>query len=518
MSVAEIKVNAAEVEELSDEAESSYRQILRSSSIVGGASILNIVIGLLRTKAAALLLGPAGVGLIGLFQNLMATAATASALGFGTAGTRQIAEANGREDAEAIAAARRGLFWGTLAVAVVGAMVFWALREVLAAAILDDAGLSDEVGWLALGVALTVAAGSQSALLTGLRRIGDIARVSVLSALLSTALGVGALLIWGQDALLVFVLATPFASFVLGHVFVARLPRMSMPATPLSKLMGQWRDLVQLGAAFMVAGLAATVGQLAVRTLVQHELDVEALGHFQAAWMISMTYIGFVLTAMGKDYYPRLTAAIHDPATANRMVNEQTEVALLLAAPVFLVMLGLAPWIIDLLYSSRFAEATIVLRWQVLGDVLKVVSWPLGFVILASGDGRTYMLSETLAIAVFVGLTWIGLPVLGIEATGIAFLGMYVVYLPVVYGLARRRTGFRWEGRVLRHLVVLALVAAAVFAVANLRMWIGAVVGIGCAGGFGVYGLSRLGQLTELSGPLGSAARLSERVLTRLGM
>lgn len=496
---------------------SSYRRILRSSSIVGGASVLNIFIGLLRTKVAAVLLGPAGLGLVGLFQSLMATAATVSALGFGTAGTREIAEANGREDAEAVATARRALFWGTLAVAFVGAAAFWALRELLASAVFGDTDLADEVGWLALGVALTVAAGSQNALLTGLRRIGDFARVSVLSAIVSTVLGVSALWLWGQEALLVFVLTAPLANFVIGHVFVARLPRMRTTAVPLARLIEQWRTLVRLGAAFMAAGLAATGGQFVVRTLVQRELGAESLGHFQAALMISMTYVGFVLSAMGQDYYPRLTAVIHNSALANRTVNEQTEVALLLSGPVLLATLGLAPWVIELLYSSRFAEAATVLRWQVLGDLLKVASWPLGFIILASGDGRTFMMTELLSTAVFVGLTWIGLPILGVEATGIAFLGMYAVYLPVVYWLARRRTGFGWGAGILRQLAALAFVAVAVFIIASWSVWIGAVTGVATAAGFSLYSLQRVGQMTNGGGPKGRAAMLSGRILGKLG-
>jgi O-antigen/teichoic acid export membrane protein len=59
----------------------TYRQILRSSSIIGGASFVGVLVALLRIKAAAILLGPAGVGLIGLLQSLMATAASVSALG-----------------------------------------------------------------------------------------------------------------------------------------------------------------------------------------------------------------------------------------------------------------------------------------------------------------------------------------------------------------------------------------------------------------------------------------------------
>lgn len=497
---------------------SSYRQILRSSSIIGGASAVNVLVGLVRIKVVAVLLGPAGVGLVGLLQSLMTTASTIAALGFGTVGTRQVAEAAGRGDEPGIASARRALFWGTLLLATLGASVFWLLRDILAKTVLDDAAMSANVGWLALGVALSVASGSQGALLNGLRRVGDIARVSVSSALLATLLGIGAVTLWGEQGILAFVLAGPLASFVIGRVFVARLPRVNTPRTPLPQLAAQWRTLARLGAAFMVAGLAVTLGQLAVRALVQRELGAEALGHFQAAWMISMTYIGFVLAAMGTDYYPRLTAAIQDHVAANRLVNEQTEVALLLAGPVFLAMLGFAPWVIELLYSSQFGDSVAVLRWQILGDVLKVVSWPLGFIILAAGDGRTFMWTESFGMAAFVGLTWVGLPMLGIQATGIAFLGMYVAYLPTVHWLAKRRTGFAWEARVLKHLVLLVLAAIAVCGASLWSEWAAAGLGLAAALGFGVHGIAHLGEMANLGGTLGRASGVFRNLMLRTGI
>ncbi|MDO8775168.1 MAG: O-antigen translocase [Burkholderiaceae bacterium] len=486
---------------MSDEGK-SYRQILRSTSIIGGASVINILIGLVRVKAAAVLLGPTGVGWIGLFSNLMATAANVAALGMGTVGTRQIATANSQEDQQAVAVARRSLFWGTLAMAVIGALVFWLLRGILATHVLADSALSNEVGWLALGVGLTVAGGSQGALLNGLRRIGDLARISVYSAVLSTTLGVGALLLWHERGLLVYLLLTPVASFVVGHWYVARLPRVQAPPTPMRELTQQWGSLARLGVAFMLAGLAGTLGQLVVRTLVQRELGTEALGLFEASWVISMTYIGFVLRAMGTDYYPRLTAVIHDHAAVNKLVNEQTEVALLLAGPVFLAMLGLAPWVIELLYSSKFAVAAAVLRWQILGDILKVISWPLGFVILAAGRGRIFMFVETLAIVAFVLCVWLGLPYLGLTATGVGFLVMYIVYLPVVYWLARRSTGFHWARNVLLNALLLMIVGVLVAIVAAVHNWAGAALGITAATLFGFYALQRLAHMTALPGLL----------------
>lgn len=498
--------------------DSSYRQIFRSTSIIGGASAINILVGLVRIKVAAVLLGPAGVGLIGLFTSLAGTASAVAGLGFGNVGTRQIAIAAGRNDAAALLATRRALFWGTLALAALGTVVFWTLRGMLAQRVLGDATLSAEVGWLALGVGLTVAAASQSALLNGMRRIGDLARLSVWSSLVSTVLGVGALLLWGRSGLMAFLLVGPLASFMLGHVYVARLPEVVASRTPLPELARQWAMMARLGFAFMVAGLAGTLGQLLVRTLVQRELGSAALGYFQAAATISMTYVGFVLGAMATDYYPRLTAAIHDHTAVNKLVNEQTEVALLLAGPVFLVMIGLAPWVIELLYASSFQPAAEVLRWQVLGDVLKVCSWPLGFIILAAGNGRTFMLTESAAVAVFVLLTWLLLPLQGVVATGQAFVGMYLVLLPLVYVLARRKTGFRWDRRVFTQMVMLLFVTLVVMLAGVWSIKSAAVLGISGAIGFGLHGFGRLGAMANLTGPIGKAASLSRSLMSKMGV
>lgn len=494
----------------------SYREILRSSSIIGGASVINIFVGLVKVKVAAVLLGPAGVGVIGLLQSLLTTASVVAALGFGTVGTRQIAEAAGRGDDGGVAAARRALFWGTIGLGTAGAAGFWLVRDILAVHVMNDPPSGTQLGWLAVGVALSVAAGSQTALLNGLRRIDDLALISIASGILSTILGVSALFWLNDAAVLLFVLATPISSFILGHWFVSRVGPIKAPPTPLIELGRQWHIMAKLGAAFMISGLVVTLGQLIVRTLVQRELGADALGHFQAAWMISMTYIGFVLTAMGTDYYPRLTAVIRDHDAVNHLVNQQTEVAILLAGPVFLVMLALAPWVVELLYSSSFQDAATILRWQILGDFLKVASWPLGFVILAAGDGRTFMFAESAAIGVLVLGTWLGLPLVGIQATGIAFLAMYGIYLPLVYWLAKRRTAFAWNRSVINLLWLFLTATIALFLIAGLSEIAGALAGSLLGVGLATYSLARLGSMANLGGRVGLIARHARNLLLRI--
>lgn len=426
---------------------SSYRQILRSSSIVASASIINILIGLVRTKIVALVLGPTGLGLVGVFHSLMATGSSVAALGIGNVGTRQIAEAESIGDQQSRAVARRSFFWAALLLSLAGALVFWTFRSEIAWRVFEDRARAGQVGWLSIGVALGVASSAQIALLTGLRHIGNVARVSVFSALFGTAAGLACIFLWAEEGLLLYVIASPVTTFLVGWYFASKLPK-AHGSTPLAQLSKQWRIMARLGFAFMLASLAQHLGHLLVRILVQRKLGLVDLGLFQAAWMISMTYIGLVLTAMSTDYYPRLAGAIHDHRAANRMVNDQAEVGLLLGGPLLLGMLGFAPWILQILYSSQFVPAVETLRWQVLGDVLKILLWPIGYVLLAAGEGRKFALSEAFSMICLVGATWLFLPVFGLQGAGLSVFVMYAIYLPVICFVAHGCTGYRVARRV----------------------------------------------------------------------
>lgn len=473
---------------------------------MAAASIINVMIGLVRIKVVALVLGPAGVGLLGLLNNLVATASNLSALGMGSSGTRQVAEAVGRNDTDALALARLALRWGLLLAACAGAVTFWLLRDLIAVKVLGTPDSAGRIAWLALAVGLTVAGVAQGTLLNGMRRIGELARLTICAAAVSTVTGIASIILWKQNGLIVYLLVAPLTTLLLGHYYVARLPHAEVKRYKVAEIAREYRKMVSLGMAFMLAGLVATLSQLAVRSILQRRLGLDALGLFEAAWVISMTYVGFVLSAMGTDYFPRLSEVVQDHPAVRKLVNEQTEVALLIAGPIFLAMLGLAPWVLQLLYSSSFTGAAETLRWQIMGDMLKVVSWPLGFVLLARGDGRTFLLCECIAYSVFILLTLIGVTKLGILAVGVAVLGMYATYLPLVYWLARRRLAFRWSARVFSHGI--ALIGSGFLLIATSVFSSGWAVAVGClmATAAGSYGLWRLIYLEAIPKPFSAIA------------
>ena len=95
-------------------------------------------------------------------------------------------------------------------------------------------------------------------------------------------------------------------------------------------------------------------------------------------------------------------------------------------------MLAFAPYVVSLLYSSEFVESVNILRWQVLGDLFKVISWPLGYIVLAQGRAKVFFFTEISWNLLYGGLVYIGLDGYGLVSTGISFLVAYVFYFIIL--------------------------------------------------------------------------------------
>jgi PST family polysaccharide transporter len=475
----------------------SHRQIFKSSATIGGASAINIVIGIVKVKVLAVLLGPAGVGLMGLYQNIMGMASALAGCGIGSSGVRQLATSAG--EAFTLAIVRRTLWLSNLILGIAGMVILWALREPVAQWVFGDIAHASEVGWLGLGVLLTLIAGSQTALLQGLRRIGDLARVKIISAFFGAVVGI-LLVYWlGVAGVLWFVLTAPLVSILVAGYYAARLPK---PQTPhdWQAISQQWQAMLKLGVPFMAAGLLTLATQLAARSMILRELGLDASGYFQAAWAISMTYIGFVLGAMGTDYYPRLTAAINDHKVAGKMVNEQTEMGLLLAGPVLLAMITLAPWVIHLLYAASFAPATEVLRWQVLGDILKVASWPMGFILLAQGRGGIFIGTQLTWNLVYLAAIFLGIQQYGLVMAGAGFWIAYLILYGMNTAIGIKLIGLKPTRRNWLATLLLLIAGGLIMFLAAQSPNTGYAVGLIATLAAIIYSLRRLNDLMDLRG------------------
>jgi antigen flippase len=440
----------------------TYGQILKSSALTGGSSILNVGLGMVRTKAVALILGPAGIGLFGLYGSIYDLTRSVAGLGISGSGVRQIAEAVGSGDVERIARTVMTLRRVVFCSGALGALMLLILCKPVSCLTFNDFKHTEAVALLALAVFFGDVSAGQAALVQGMRQIADLAKMSVLGAFYGTLFSIPIVYVFHENGVVPSLVCVA-AMGVLTSWWYARKIKVERVLLTVRQVMDETRGLLKLGLVFMASGLMLLGTGYLIRVIILRKLGLEAAGHFQAAWALGSYYVAFILQAMGADFYPRLTAVASNNVECNRLVNEQAEVSLLLAGPGVIATLTFAPLVIELFYSAKFGPAVEILRWICLGMTLRVASWPMGFILLAKGARRLFFWSELLINLLFMGLLWVGVVLFGLQGTGIAFLVMYVAYWIGIYFIVRRLSGFRWSAANRRLALLFVPLVAAVF-------------------------------------------------------
>ena len=422
----------------------TYGQILRSSSIIGGAQAANYLIGLGRVKLVAMLLGPTGVGLVGLYASAIGFVGTVSELGVGSSAVREIVRAYSQGDPQEAARTviiLRRVCWAT---GFFGWMLAVVFREPISLAISSSSEHAVAIAVLGATLLFSAVSGGQLALLQGLRRIGDLARANVTGAALGSVVTVTIYFSLGSAGIVPALIAAAFVTLVCSFWYARRVPVL-----PLSVSFGETRRgarrLLGLGLAFMWSAVLVAGVDLLIRAIIARKFGIEGAGIYQAAWALSGMFASFVLSAMGADFYPRLTATIHDRAQAARAVNEQTEIGVLLALPGLLAALTLAPLAIKLLYTPQFLPAADLLPWMALGVFGRVITWPMGFVQLALGASRWFVATETIFVGLWAALTYAMVEAFGIIGAAYAFALTYALYTVAMLWVTRVLIGFSWS-------------------------------------------------------------------------
>lgn len=446
----------------------SYAQILKSSAIIGGSSAVNILLGIVRTKAFAVVLGPQGLGLFGLFTAISEFGKNVSGLLISISGVREIAAASHSGDPDRVAALAISVRRLAVALGLIGGALVFIFAESISEFSFGTSRYSTAVMALSVAVLLGTVSAGQTALVQGMRRIGDLARIGVVGSLLATLVCIPVVYIFREDALVSVVLLTAGfgAASSWWYSKKIRLPSVSVPPQVFFR---NCSTLLKLGAVLVLTALMTIAVGYLVRVIVTRVIDVEAAGLYQAAWTLAGLYVGFILQTMGADFYPRLTAASKDHGLCAQLVNEQTEIGLLIAGPGIIATLTFAPYVLEVFYSERFLPAIDLLRWTCLGMFLRIAAWPLGYVLLAKGASGLMFMTELAANCVQVSLVWVLLHAVGLQGAGIAFMGMYAASLVILHFVVRKLIGFRWSLSTAK--IGLAF-AAVILVVYFSRMWV----------------------------------------------
>jgi hypothetical protein len=253
----------------------TYGQILKSTALVGGSSVINIAIGIVRTKAMAVLLGPAGFGLAGLYGSIASLIQSIAGLGISSSGVRQIAEAVGSEDTERIARTAAVLRRTSILLGGLGAVLLVVFSRQTSNLTFGSDQRAVAVSVLSIAVFFNLVSAGQGALIQGLRHISDLAKMGVLSALFGTLITIPVVYFLREQGVVLSLVAVAAMSLV-ASCWYSRKVQLETPPMTASQGGQEAADLLKLGFAFMTSGLMTMGSAYLVRIVVLHKLGLEA--------------------------------------------------------------------------------------------------------------------------------------------------------------------------------------------------------------------------------------------------
>ena len=412
-----------------------YKTIAKSSGVIGLVQIVKMIFGLIQNKVLALLIGPSGFGVWGLYNSFVEMVNSFSTLGIDSSGVREIAKTDNEDEVSKIAWVIKNTLLLLSIIVSLSCIVF---SKRISEIIFGDNNYYIGVIIVSFSFILTSLSKARMTILNGRRYIRELALSQIFGYLLSTVIIIGLAFLLKEDVVPYMFLLMPAFLVVFTSFYIQKLGiKYRISILPEYKTIV--KNLMYIGAGYTVSALIGAVMNFASRQFIASEYGMDTLGIYQSCWTISNVYVGTILTAMGVDFVPRLMKVISNKIETNKIITEQLEFSILLASAGIIPMMAFSSYILHILYSSEFIVGSYIIKYQLIGVSLRVYGFVFGYVIMAYQKPIMFVLTQTI---VFV-LDYVFLVLLsslwGYESLGLNYVISYLVYTIITLFLCKKK-------------------------------------------------------------------------------
>ena len=200
---------------------SSYREIALSSGIIGFVQVFKIIFSLIQNKVLAVVVGPYGFGIWGLYNTYVEMISSFSTLGLDSSGVRQISK---NSDNEVVTAKCIWLFKRVmLYVSILASIISILCSKYISQSLFGSEDFQFGVIIVSFVILLNGVWKGNIAILNGLRHIRELAISQVLGSCVGAIVAMISVLCLGLDGIPMFLVATGIAMAVVTWSYVKKL-------------------------------------------------------------------------------------------------------------------------------------------------------------------------------------------------------------------------------------------------------------------------------------------------------
>ncbi|KQQ33579.1 hypothetical protein ASF61_10930 [Duganella sp. Leaf126] len=403
--------------------------LIKSSFLNGIAVAVKVGSAMILNKVLAVYVGPAGYAMIGQFQNALAVALSVGGgvLGPGiTKGTAQHFD-----DVK-----QQHILWQTaikltLSATLLASLTFIIGHQWFSGRLLERADMGTV--FIGLGLALPAIAVNNLllAIINGKKEVSIYVSANIIGSLLSLIV-VGTLTyLGGLYGALLAIAISPAAALLATAALVSRRAWFKAAFLWGKVERSTVRELSGFGLMGLTSALMAPLSYMFIRNHLSATLGLDAAGYWQASWKISEIYLMLVTLTLSMYYLPRI-AEIKSRLELKAEIIKVYSVVLPIVIVAAVVMYLLRDFITARLFSSAFAPMRDLFFWQSTGDILKIGSWILSYILLGRAMVRIFVITEIAFSISFYLLTVAFTSRYGIQGVAMAYACNYLAYWAIM--------------------------------------------------------------------------------------
>ena len=420
----------------------------------------SILISILKSKIVAVLLGPAGLGMISIFNSTSALIASFTNLGINVSAVKSIATLSQNDEQQRqhiIIAVVKKLIWYT---GILGFLVTLLLSPWLSKISFGNYSYTFSFALLGLSLLGLQVSSGQITILQGLRKVKLIALSSLIGAIFGLLFSVPLYYFFGAEGIVPALVATSMAAVFTSWYFL-RKAQITIVKVNFITVKKEGIEIIKLGFLVSLTFIFPALIAYVLRLFIANVGNIEDVGLYTAGFAIVGTYVGMVFSAMSTDYYPSLSEVANDNIKCTEKVNQQILVSILILAPILTILIVFIKLGIIILYSAKFLGTVKMIQWASLGVFFQAFSFCIAYLFLAKGDLKVFFWNELIPCFYMLIINCFSYYIWGLEGIGISFLVGYFFYFIQVYIVAKKRYGFNFDAYILKicatHLAILIL-------------------------------------------------------------
>ncbi len=399
--------------------------LIKTSFFTSIAITVKIITAFILNKVVAIYVGPAGVAVVGQFNNFFGILNTIASAGLNNGVIKYIAQYRHSEnDTRKVISTAFALM---VTCSVIAGLVVFTAAPYFSGLLFK----SSDYTFLLRVVACSLLFSSLNVLLmsvlNGRKEVKKYAYANISTSLFVLVLSLflvfkynllGVLLAIAMGQSLVFFITLTFVVKSNWFRFVFFFSRFDKEVL---------KKLSAFSVMTLISSLTGPVALLTIRNYIGTHLSWQQAGYWQGVWSISEVYLMFVTSTLGVYYLPRLSE-INDKKELRNEIIGTAKIVLPVVSLMAIVVYLLKEVALKILFTDAFTPMLPLFKYQLIGDVLKIASWLIGIQMLSKAMTKLFIATEIVFSLLFTGLSIGFINLMGLEGVVVAFALNYLIY------------------------------------------------------------------------------------------